>query len=304
MNNSFYKLRQFIIEKGNILVIVNCGDSVFDHAVVPTITFTFSKIEQKNPIKILQVTDKKIEYNTNLNYKVLTENAKSGFNLLLSPVNENLLNKFKRFPVLSDSLEIRETIKTGNDHEFISEKKMKNSYPIITGKDIDQYFIKQSRYINYDTKKLNRPTKLSYYTQPKLFIRRVGSDICVAYDENYYLSTHVLYVGLQKSEQVHLKYLLALLNSKLINWIYNIKFPKKGNVFPEIRIGNLRTMPIIIASTEKQDVIIELVDKIMISKEKQLDTYKLETQIDKIIYKLYGLTKQEIAEIEKYYEQR
>ncbi|MEA3452034.1 MAG: hypothetical protein U9Q83_09065, partial [Bacteroidota bacterium] len=47
-----------------------------------------------------------------------------------------------------------------------------------------------------------------------------------------------------------------------------------------------------------------IVNKIMKQKKdnQNSDTNKLETQIDKIVYKLYGLSKNEITEIEKFYE--
>ena len=82
-----------------------------------------------------------------------------------------------------------------------------------------------------------------------------------------------------------------------------MKFPKKGNVFPEIRIGNLRTMPVFIATENQQKKITEKVHKIMkLKKDNQnADTTKLENQLDKIVYKLYGLSKTEISEIEKFY---
>ncbi|MCC5943643.1 MAG: Eco57I restriction-modification methylase domain-containing protein [Bernardetiaceae bacterium] len=236
MNRSFYKLRKTMVEKGDIINIVNCGDGVFDHAVVPTITFAFSKEIKENAVKIYEIIDKKAVYTTSIDYEVFKKEAERGFNLLLSPQRRQILEKFADLPLLSDFLEIRETIKTGNDKKFILPRKRKNSLPVITGKDMNRYYINQNRYINFDEKSLSRPTKLSYYTQEKLFIRRVGHDICAAYDAEHLLSTHVLYVGVKSRDEVDLKYLLALLNSKLLSWIYNIRFPKKAIYFPKLEL--------------------------------------------------------------------
>lgn len=298
MNNSFMKLREYMATDSNILSITNCGAGVFDKAVVPTIIFSLIKNKSNLPVMVNSIDNERFHSLSQIDYTSFKLSAESGFNLLLTPEKTKILNKFHNLETLHSFLEIRETIKTGNDKAFISDRKRKSYHPVITGKDMNRYIINQKRYINFNEKKLSRPTKLAYYQQAKLFIRRVGADICAAFDSDNLLSTHVLYIGLLKSDKVELKYLLALLNSKLLNWIYNIKYPKKGNVFPKIRIGNLRTLPIFVANIEEQRKIIELVDKIMEQKKKGEKTLKPEKQIDNLVYKLYDIQKSEIKEIE------
>jgi len=63
----------------------------------------------------------------------------------------------------------------------------------------------------------------------------------------------------------------------------------------------LLNIPILEPSYDIQKPIIELVDKILISKkdDMQADTSKYECEIDRIVYELYGLTDEEIAVVEE-----
>lgn len=60
-------------------------------------------------------------------------------------------------------------------------------------------------------------------------------------------------------------------------------------------------MPIYIAEEREQTEIIGLVDKILLTKRanSSADTSALESEIDRLVYQLYGLTEEEIAIIEK-----
>jgi len=265
-NDSFSKLRNYLINNGKIISILNCGDNVFPDAVVPTICFTF----QRNATQKLHVD----LYNIDNNNKIYLENKidinlfnkiDSVFNLRIHLFDSKLLEKISISCLpLGDLLEIRESIKTGNDAEFINDSKLNDNYlPVISGKDISRYYLNSKRFINFDSEKLNRPTKLEYYNQNKLFIRRVGSNLCATFDNANHLSTHVLYLGLPKNIEFNLKYLLSLLNSKLFNYIYNLKYPAKGAVFPEIRIGHLRELPIKNIPIINQQILIEKADLIL-----------------------------------------
>lgn len=102
-----------------------------------------------------------------------------------------------------------------------------------------------------------------------------------------------------KTQHYSLKYLLGLLNSKLFNY-YVIAFGKlKRDGYYEYSKNTLSQLPI-----KKDDDsylrVVEIVEQILKLKHKNLQacTIELENQIDKLVYKLYGLTEGEIAIIE------
>jgi len=100
------------------------------------------------------------------------------------------------------------------------------------------------------------------------------------------------------------KYLLALLNSRLLNWFF-VKFSTNSNV-NGYEVDNLpipRILPV------KQGAFIEIADKILLitsssdyleNKREQAMVADYEKQIDQLVYKLYGLKKEEIKIIESF----
>ncbi len=99
-------------------------------------------------------------------------------------------------------------------------------------------------------------------------------------------------------EQEHAKFLVGLLNSRLLDWLF-----RKTSTNNHVNLYELETLPIPqITKSNKPtaDKIIALVDKILKAKEKdpKANTQKLEKEIDALVYRLYNLTDEEIKIIE------
>ena len=102
-----------------------------------------------------------------------------------------------------------------------------------------------------------------------------------------------------KSVRINLKYLVGLLNSKLIElWLFE-KGKLQGNLFQVDKVP-LLSIPIKIVRQEEQNKIIKLVEKILQAKKDNTaaDTSKLEHQINLMVYRLYGLTFEEAKVID------
>jgi len=109
-----------------------------------------------------------------------------------------------------------------------------------------------------------------------------------------------------RSKRINLKYLLAILNSRLIaSWLSH-RGKLQGNQYQIDKVP-LITIPILNPAKEILDIFIELVDKILsITKEKdylqspkkQAKVKVLERVIDQLVYQLYGLTEEEIRIVE------
>jgi hypothetical protein len=93
---------------------------------------------------------------------------------------------------------------------------------------------------------------------------------------------------------------LALFNSKLFKFYYHKTNSQGGDIFPQVRISSVENLPIKLADKAAQAVIEKLVDKILEKKQKSptADTTTMEHQIDELVYKIYGLTPDEIAIVE------
>ncbi len=98
-----------------------------------------------------------------------------------------------------------------------------------------------------------------------------------------------------------IKYLLALLNSKLFDYYIKKLLITNKQAFPQILMTDLENLPIQIVDANAQKSFITLVDQILAAKKKDsnADTTILERQIDEMVYEHYGLTPEEIAIVEE-----
>ena len=86
----------------------------------------------------------------------------------------------------------------------------------------------------------------------------------------------------------------------VLQFYYQTKFKAETELFPKIRIIQVKELPIPFVEKTKQKPIITLVDKILSVKIKNpsTDTSDLERQIDTLVYGLYGLTEEEVKVVE------
>lgn len=113
-----------------------------------------------------------------------------------------------------------------------------------------------------------------------------------AYNNIPWFSSADVYFITKKNEDINLKYLLAILNSKLCYiWLYK-KGKRKGDML-ELYATPLEQIPIKIISNDEQEKYIQIVDRIIELKKLDKDTQDLENQIDEMVYDLYELTEEE-----------
>ena len=99
----------------------------------------------------------------------------------------------------------------------------------------------------------------------------------------------------ENSKKFDLKYILAIMNSKMAyNYLNSIRTHRlKNYIYPD----ELKKLPIKNISLKDQEPFIDLVNKILMSNDKD-HIEKLEHEIDLLIYDLYSLNKEEIDLIE------
>jgi len=152
-----------------------------------------------------------------------------------------------------------------------------------------------------------------YYDLPKLFCSRRNSINEFSYDDEFkYLSFSNMTVIFDTNENYDLKYILALLNSKLLTFRYKSIGKQTGNGIYEYFPNGISKLPIPKLSLDEQKQFVILADKIM-NLIKQLKTCKtpqeekllkiqidkVDEQIDAMVYQLYGLSDEEIAIVER-----
>jgi len=130
---------------------------------------------------------------------------------------------------------------------------------------------------------------------------------------SFYLDEQGIIIGMDcsalisKDNNMSLKYVLGILNSKL-TWYYIRKNFKR---YQGRHTVDLEDIPILKVPEEKQKPFIEIVDKILVitkdvdylqNEIKQAKRKEYERQIDQMVYKLYGLTDDEIEIVENFHK--
>lgn len=190
----------------------------------------------------------------------------------------------------------------------ISKKVMRDAIdgmPSLIGQDMKRYSIQwDETYIDVEHKEYSRLK--SFFENELIYLRRV--DVCLEAtisDNIYGFNKNVYGIKIDEKKGYETKFILGLLNSKLLDFYYKKKFStKKEDVFPEIQTYLYEQLPIASASKSQQKEITDIVDEILRIKRNDCnaDTAQLEKEIDKLVYNLYGLTEEEIRVVEKVYE--
>jgi very-short-patch-repair endonuclease/type I restriction-modification system DNA methylase subunit len=158
-----------------------------------------------------------------------------------------LLNLAQHFLSLQSVATLRDGIKTGNNNRFVVQSKISDDYrPVLTNSDVYRYDYQfNSLYVLYDRALLARAREEWIFLAPeKLILRQTGDVIVAAYDDRQYYTldnTHLLLPG---SSHLSIKYLLALLNSKLFTHYYQLLSGEADRTYAQIRISILEQLPI------------------------------------------------------------
>ena len=321
-------LRHKVLDECEIVSIIELTKYIFADApdIVPVmVIFKKNKSEQqrrRNIIKTFSFSDR-ISVNqqdilackfNKVNQSDILRSHAYIFNPNLTPTVSNLLTKLcKETNKLSNLAKTNYGIKTGDNDKYLAEeKKNKNFQKCLKSKEIGRYSIDWNNlWLNYGThlagyrkESLEVPKIIIQYIRKLSMKRRL---IC-AIDQSgeYYPLNNYSYVT---GNERTLKYLLAVLNSKLINFYF-------ANTFIDYNIKPtyIDLLPIKVILEPQQQPLIKLVDK-MLSLNKRLNELKdkptdekakieaeikkTDQEIDELVYKLYGITEAEKKIIEE-----
>lgn len=148
----------------------------------------------------------------------------------------------------------------------------------------------------------SRPMHKEFYQLNKIWTSYRSAYNCFAFDDakEYIGLTNTTVIFDTNSKVVSLKYILALVNSKLLDYRYKSIGKQTGGGIYEYFENGISKLPIAVISSFNQSIFISLVDEILSAKhdDPKADTRVLEKEIDRLVYELYGLTEEEIKIVE------
>jgi type I restriction-modification system DNA methylase subunit len=288
--DSFF-LRDLLVKETCIHEIIEHSESdkVFDAVTQAVCTIVLTKTDVKNP---------KISYYRNKVQALIDQNEVLNHSRRFIKNTSPLIKKMERQPHNLDDFTIgyQGEVNVSTKKKHFSFTPSSSKYlPLVRGNQVKKYSTQNfpSEYcpISVQTR--------GHYAQERVVFqevvnagieRRINStlmsDVLCGHTTNYLIS---------KSPKVSNKFLIALINSRLVN--YYFKFYNQTNHVP---IGEIKQIPAPNFHTVKQEAFVSLVDSILSAKKRDpdADTTALEREIDRLVYKLYDLTREEIAIVE------
>lgn len=327
-NNNFSGTRKYILDNSNISNIINLGEDIFQSVSMNMIILTLNKGKFS---KHNRIVCKNISHSENKKRDIRTKDFKlipqefyystllNVFDIDSSYAVFKLREKiYKSNPLkIEDVSEVVAGIATGNIREKLLTKDNSrvNAKKILRGKDVLRYYHQWSGLYFIDDKSLidRKAGEYATFMRPdminkeKIIIRQTADRFICSYDnEGYYILNTLYSLTLKNKEKIELKYLLALLNSKLYNFLYSSLIREQGKLFPQLKIFHIQNSPVNIPSKSIQEEIINIVNKIIslneeLKNQKTVDKeHKKKTKdslsllLDDMIFKIFCLTKEEI----------
>lgn len=176
-------------------------------------------------------------------------------------------------------------IVTGDNKTKLLNKKLENSEPIYTGKEIDYYTLKPYKhYIIYNRSQLQQVAKDEFYkAKEKLVYKFISNKLMFAYDNSQSLFLNSANILIPKIPNMSTKTVLAFLNSKVYQFIYT-------KLFSDIKIlkGNLSELPFPEIDEKLNNKLNSLVDGILYHNKDNKD------EINQLICDVFKISPNEI----------
>jgi len=315
-NENATKIRQLILESYALETIRIFKNRVFENAQVETVVIVIENIRTRREYSVNIEGDTIIKIPTekfllNRNYK---------FNVAVDDIDDELLNKISQSSIkLGELADICIGIQLGGSQgkskkeDFLSDKANDNNWKkVLDGKDINSYQLHSRNIFVHYGNWLHRKRDEKYFLNPKILIRQIGKIPVATYDGDSYYTLNTIY-NIIATNDYSLKYLLAIINSKLGKWFWQKINSDFKRIFPKIKKSEIEAIPICQidfkdkAKNSQYLEIIKLVDQLLKLNEELKETRlqtkidqlnsKLdycENRIDELVYQLYGLTEEEI----------
>ncbi|MAO66084.1 MAG: restriction endonuclease [Balneola sp.] len=321
-------LRNYLLNNTHLFELVLLPTNVFENATVDTILIFAEKeileeLDESDEVKVKfyskdSIIDDLIHAEKEFFVQLKYWKELQSFNLYSDEEELRIILKLDRFQSLEKIGSVYSGIKTyevgkgtppqkketRKNKPFTSDEKHSKEWsPFYDGKHIGRFtnHWNENNWIKYG-EWLAAPRDPAIFEGEKILARKIVSDRLIAtyIPEKSYCNTLLFIIKLE-SEEFTYKSLLGILNSKLIGWYYRKKFQiNPEDTFPQILIRDINQFPIPEATTEYNNQIESCINQILTAKNEnpESDTSKLEAEIDRLVYELYGLSEEEIGIVE------
>ncbi len=322
---SFTKIREFLIQNSKVIKLAQLPKKVFEDATVETCIFAIQKDSNsnhsENPIAIEKLDESgNIQFERQFYQREIEQAYLFNFQLYGQNESKSVISKIQEKGIpLSELVSLAYGFKTGDDEQFIhSSMKYKESKPFVRSAGVRKYWTETpTEFVWYVPEKMTqnrktaRPGDKERFESEKIIVSRMGKSLVADYDSGgLYVKDAMLL--LKKDKNLSLKYLLGIINSRLLTYYY-----QKFFITIDVLKNALLSLPIIpldlSSPTEKAkyEKMVNLVERMMelnkrlakaqTPQEKERFESQIQdtdSSIDSLVYDLYGLNEEEIRIVE------
>lgn len=293
--------RQQVLNKSKIKALQVCGD-VFKKVYAPALIIVIETINDESQRVSNNIRASKSLSDGNgtilIPQKTFYSTHENIFNINHSDRAEEIKRKLREQEVkyLKDNALFFLGIVTGNNKKHLTTVNGNpGQSPILVGEDVNKFRINFSgHYFIYDKGELQQLAPKEYYLEPeKLLYKFISSKLIFAYDSQSYFMLNNINGVIPKIQGVGPRYIVALLNSKLLQYYYSSTF-----FTVKVLRGNLEKLPLRVVSAEQQLALEKIVQDAEKAKSES-EIRKHTSILDEAVYSLYGLDGEEIDFVEK-----
>ncbi|MFA5782143.1 MAG: TaqI-like C-terminal specificity domain-containing protein, partial [Bacteroidales bacterium] len=317
-NNQFVSLRKKILQHYQVEELLY--KAPFPGIVTDTLIFRFSNKKKSEDTYKINVGEFGKETQTKTNKEYLHD-PEYQFLYESSDNASKILNKIfssKKCKPLGDIAETTSGF-GGKSTEITDIRKNQKQIKVIRGRSIQKFSNVTPYYFEFKKENITGRTtdQKKLGAKEKVLLRKTGYPIIATYDESGIYPEQSLYFIFNNKSKNSLKYFTALINSKLFQFVYINRLVTNKDSTPQLKKVDLDKFPVLVCDVENQtekikhDEIVKLVDLLLkLNLEKQTtklqsNIEQLQTRIDycedeinKLVYELYGIKKDEIKIVE------
>ncbi len=298
----YSKVREFILESCSIQELVLVSNPVFSGVVVGTPAITIlqkDSSEQSRSNALVTIKKMKEEATGSYQYQqaYFCQQVYHRFRLFFSAKDKELVDKLEQAPGrFGDVAKIRTGMRSLTVQADIKSKVWQGDTwqpGLVSSAQVMPFsLLYQDDWLDVNPAKLNKGGwDKNVMAKPKIFLRQTGDRLIAAVDKNGYYHLNNIHSLESGKGEIELDYLVAILNSRLMNFYYQTVSLEKGRSLAQVDIEMVEKLPLVIDEQRGAQLnslareIAEMTDDRPSDKRKLLYN-----ELNKMVDEIYGLS--------------
>lgn len=307
----YSKIREYMLGSCCIQELTLVNNPVFNGAVVgiPAITILRRELCERARANSLIAVQKMSEatiicYQYQQHY--FDQQVYNRFRLFFSDRDKSIIDKLEQAPRrFSDVTKIRTGMRSLTVQADIKSKvRCGDTWQpgLVSSAQVLPFVLNyQGDWLDVNPTKLNRGGwDKKVMSGPKIFLRQTGDKLIAVVDRSGYYHLNNIHSLVVEDAEVELDYLVAILNSRLMNFYYQTVTLEKGRTMAQVDIEMVEKLPLVV-DKERAGEVMALAEKLaeMSKLASSEESAHLFYKLNNMVYEIYGVSDEDVWYIEQ-----